>query len=288
MTGGRALPEPHPRRWPGKPTPTIVILFAALLVASGLAWWFTHPHKAATELVLYGNIDLRQVDLAFNDSERVEAVLVSEGDHVHRGQVLARLDTGRLAPRVAQAQGEADAQAQVAQKFRRGSRPEDIAQAQANVDAAQAEAAAAHDKLARLQALAQSSAGRALSRQDVDDARAAADSAAAKVEANRQALRLQQIGPRREDVAQAQAQLQSSRAALALLQRELVDAQLVAPTDAVVRSRLIEPLLILSAPSASLWSPWPIGPGGLAAERSASFSLPPPAQVSRRWRSSGR
>jgi len=41
--------------------------------------------------VLYGNVDIRQVQLAFNNSERISVVLVQKGDHVQRGQVLARL-----------------------------------------------------------------------------------------------------------------------------------------------------------------------------------------------------
>jgi HlyD family secretion protein len=230
-----------PRRgWPLKPRVLTVALLVALAVAGGLAWWLTHRPRPASELVLYGNVDLRQVDLAFNGAERVEAVLVSEGDRVHRGQLLARLDTGRLTPKVAQAAGEADAQAQVAEKLRNGNRPEDIAEARDNVAVALAEAVATHERFAKVQALAASSAGRALSRQEVDDAKGAADAAAARLAASQQAFRVERIGPRKEDVAQAQAQLQARRGGLALLRRELSDANLVAPTDAIVRSRLIE------------------------------------------------
>ena len=50
------------------------------VVALGL--WLVLQPKPATEITLFGNIDLRQVELAFNDSERVAAVLVSEGDRV--------------------------------------------------------------------------------------------------------------------------------------------------------------------------------------------------------------
>jgi HlyD family secretion protein len=224
-----------------KLAPLVAAVFVALAVAATLAWWLTYQHKPATEVVLYGNIDLRQVDLAFNDTERVETVLVSEGDHVRTGQVLARLDTGRLAPQVAKAAAEAQAQAQAVEKLRRGNRPEDIAQARYNVDVTLAEAAAAQAKYDRTAMLMQSSAGRAVSRQDLDDAKAAFQSAAAKLKASQQALRLERIGPRREDIGQADAQLEAARAALALLQRELADAELISPLDAVVRSRLIEP-----------------------------------------------
>ena len=234
---GKTKPSSGPRRR----APLLVALLVALAVAAGLAWWLTHQHKPATEVVLYGNVDLRQVDLAFNDTQRVATVLASEGDHVRRGQLLAKLDTSRLAPQVAQAAADAEAQGQVAEKLRRGNRPEDIAQARDNVEVARADAATARAKYDRTAELARSSAGRAVSHQDLDDAKAAADSAAARLAASQQALRLQLIGPRKEDVAQAQAQARASLAQLALLERELADADLVAPMDAVVRTRLVEP-----------------------------------------------
>jgi len=49
-----------------------------------------------TELVLYGNVDIREVRLAFNGSEHVGEILVEEGDQVKTGQLLARLHTERL------------------------------------------------------------------------------------------------------------------------------------------------------------------------------------------------
>lgn len=225
---------------------TLLALTVGLAVAIGLAWWLTQQRKAPSELTLFGNVDLRQVELPFNDTARVEAVLAVEGERVARGQVLARLDTGRLTPRLAQAAAQVAAQQQLVEKLRRGSRPEEIAQARAAVAQARADATNAGRKYDRLAALSQSSSGRALSRQDLDDAKTALEAADARVMATEQALRLQVIGPRREDVAQARAQLDGYRAQLALLQRELADAELVAPVNAVVRTRLVEPGEIVS------------------------------------------
>ena len=218
-------------------TPLIVAAVIVVAIAGGAAWWLTHPHKPATEIVLFGNVDLRQVELAFNASQRVDAVLVSEGDRVTRGEVLARIDTGRLAPQAAQAA----AQQQAVDKLHNGARPEEIGQAKANVAAALADANDARDKYDRLAALSQSSSGRALSRQDLDDAKSAAESTSDKLAVSQQALRLELVGPRREDIAQAEDELKGDRAQVALLQSELGDAVLVAPMDATVRSRLIEP-----------------------------------------------
>ena len=224
-----------------KRTPVIIAVVVALMLVGGFFWWRSLNHKPASEITLYGNLDLRQVELAFNGAERIDQVLASEGDHVHRGQILAVLDTGRLAPQAAQAEAQVAAQQQVVERLRHGSRPEEIAQTRANLAQVEADAVSAKARYERTRDLAQTSSGRALSRQDLDDAKAAADAAAAHADADRQALRLQVIGPRKEDIAQAEAQLASAQAQAALLRKQLADAQLIAPLDAVVRSRLAEP-----------------------------------------------
>ena len=120
-------------------------------------------------------------------------------------------------------------------------RPEEIAQARANVDAAAADEQNARAQFARLNALSDSSSGRAVSRQDMDSAKAALDTAEARLAVNQKALALELAGPRKEDVAQGEAQLRADQAQLALLQQQFKDADLLAPLDAVVRSRIVEP-----------------------------------------------
>jgi HlyD family secretion protein len=219
----------------------IIPLGLVVLAIAGISWWLTHRHITSDAIVLYGNVDLREVDLAFNDSQRVAGVLVHEGDYVHKGQVLARLDTSRLEPQLAQAEAQAAAQRAVVDRLHHGSRPQEIAQARANLTLAQADARQARDNYHRLQAVFNSSSGRAVSRQELDDAKAQADVADAKVAVSRKALQLALIGPRSEDIAQAEAMLDGEEAQVALLKQELADAELRAPLDAVVRSRIAEP-----------------------------------------------
>ena len=69
----------------------LIVLFILVIVAAGgLTWWFTQRAAESGELVLHGNVDLRQVQLSFNNSERIAAVLVQEGDRVRKGQLVAR------------------------------------------------------------------------------------------------------------------------------------------------------------------------------------------------------
>src|SRR5919198_2996629 len=297
----------------------IVVLLAVAGAAASVPWWLTHRHKIAQELTLYGNVDLRQVELAFNNSERIADVLVQEGDHVWPGQVLARLDTRRLEPQVAQAEAQAAAQRQIVERLRHGSRPEEIAQAEAqaaaqrqiverlrhgsrpeeiaqaeaqaaaqrqiverlrhgsrpeeiaqaraNLESAKADAANARRQYERLKPLLDRSVGGAVSQQEVDNAKAAWDVAEAKLVvtqkalalaiagprpeevaeaearlvATQKALALTIAGPRPEEVAEAEARLRAAEAQLAFLQQQLADAQLVAPVQGIVRTRLMEP-----------------------------------------------
>ena len=216
----------------------ILVILLVAAAATAAAYWYTRPTAQAQQLVLYGNVDLRQVDLAFNGNERIAAVLVQEGDVVHKGQTLARLDTSRLEPQFEAAKAQAAAQKAVVQRLRNGSRPEEIAQARANLASAKADAENAQVIYARAKGLFEKTSG---TRQDVDNAKAAMDVANAKVEVNQKALDLAIAGPRAEDIAQAEAQLRSSEAQLALVRQQLADAELKAPVDAIIRSRLMEP-----------------------------------------------
>jgi HlyD family secretion protein len=128
------------------------LLIGLLVVAAGAAgvwWWLTHHERALQELILYGNVDLRQVQLAFYNSERIAAVLAQEGDRVKKGQVVARLDTGRLEPQVAPAEAQVASQRHIVERLHHGSRPEEIAQTRANVASAKADAANARRQYER-------------------------------------------------------------------------------------------------------------------------------------------
>lgn len=73
---------------------------AILLVLAGSAYALFrifHPsgNRNPGELVLYGNIDLREVQLAFHDTGRVLALLHQEGDAVKTGDLMAIMDPVR-------------------------------------------------------------------------------------------------------------------------------------------------------------------------------------------------
>lgn len=218
-----------------------VVLALVILIASGsfYYWWRTEQQENShNELTLYGNVDIRQVELAFNGSERIAELFVVEGENVKRGQLVARLETDRLERVVARAQAQVKAQQEVLARLEAGSRPQEIRKARADVAAAEAEAANARRIYERRRPLAKKDA---VSTEQADNARTSAQAAEAKLKAAREVLDLAVVGPRKEDIAAAAATLEAHRAELAFERRRLADARLYAPTDGVIQNRILEP-----------------------------------------------
>jgi multidrug resistance efflux pump len=220
------------------------LLAAALLLAlAGLAgggwWWYQREHRSVGDmLVLHGNVDIRDVQLAFDASDRIAQVLVHEGDRVRAGQLLAVLDSRRLRHAVAQAEAQVAAQREVVARFVAGSRPEEIRQARANVEAARADAVNADQTYRRTMALV---AQHFVAQQQADNAKAALDAAQARLKAAEETLRLAVLGPRKEDTAAAKSTLAAYEAALEIANRDLAAASLYAPADGVIENRVLEP-----------------------------------------------
>ena len=217
----------------------IFIILLAALIAIGIGWWrYRQNHGAITELKLYGNIDIREVDLAINASERLAKVLFWEGDKVERGQLMAELELERFQAEVERLRAEVAAQQALVQKQKNGSRPQEIRQARDLLEEAKAEETIAWLTYKRLKKLLPR---KLVSKEDVDNAKAAAQAATARRKNAEEALSLAIEGPRKEDIAAAKARLVALRAQLALAQHDLEDAHLYAPADGVIRDRILEP-----------------------------------------------
>jgi HlyD family secretion protein len=220
----------------------IVLAIVGLLVLVGLGYWWTHRDSDRSDTIeLTGNVDVRQVSLAFEGSGRIRELLVSEGQRVTAGQVLGRLDV-----RTPELQAES-ARAQIASaeqnllRLHNGARPEELGQARARLAGAQAEVTLAEQELARLRSVSGETAGRGVAGRDIDQASAKLRQARSRVAELGEGLQLLVAGARSEDIAGAQAQVRASQAQLALIDHQIDEAELKAPVAGVVRSRLAEP-----------------------------------------------
>ena len=216
----------------------IPIIVAVVAVLAGIGWLRHNEAPPPNQLTLHGNVDIRQVELAFNASGRIAQIQVQEGDRVKAGQLLARLDTERLRLSRQQAEAQAAVQRQVAARYEAGSRPEEIRQARAQHDAARVAVA---DAEAYYQRQVDLVARHFISQQQADSARFARDKARDQLKAAEASLRLAELGPRKEDVAAAQAALAANEAAVAVIRRDLQEGELHAPSDGVIENRILEP-----------------------------------------------
>jgi len=219
----------------GRAIALLVLLAAG---AGGYLYWQAH-HREETkhELYLFGNVDVRQVELAFNSNERIAEVLVEEGDAIEKGQLISKLELERFEFAVDRAQAMLDSQRQVVARLEAGSRPEEIRKAQADVEAAKANS---RDLEQTLQRIIQLVPDKAATQQDLDNAQAATQSAKARTEALQASLDLAIAGPRKEDIAQAKAVLKRYEAELALAKHDLSDAHLYSPSTGIVQERILE------------------------------------------------
>lgn len=220
-------------------------LLILIIVFGGLGYggyrWYQQENTPTTQegmLTLYGNVDLRDIELAFMDVERVRKVYVEEGDSVIKGQILAELETDRLRKAISASKASVEAQEFVVTRLENGSRPEEIAKAIAEVQSANSELVVAERTFARKLSLLSRGA---TTQQDVDDARTVRDVAKARLEVAQKQKELVVAGPRWEDIKEAQARLAALQAELQRLEVQLEESRLRATRDSIVRSRNLEP-----------------------------------------------
>lgn len=218
----------------------ILLLILVLIIVGVMLWrnWEGEHGVKEDRLLLYGNIDLRLINLAFEASGRIASMEASEGAQVHAGDDLARLDDRRLALARDAAAAQVEAQRARLEQLEAGSRPEEIRKLQAELDAAHIEARNAARSAKRVRNL---ELDKLASPQQSDDARTQADAARAKVKALEAALALAQAGARKEEISAARADLAALNAELALAERNLQDSVLYAPSDGIIQSRILEP-----------------------------------------------
>jgi len=218
----------------------IFAIFPAFLIAAAVFWYHHRDENRseAAEIVLYGNVDIRQIQMSFHATGRIRKLAVQEGDYVKSGDLVAEIDPVRYEASTAQAAAELAVRKQTLGRLLAGSRPEEIQQARAQVEAAEAKWKDAKLVFERDKRLFQD---RTIAQQKLDNSEAAYNAAQAELDAARQTLALAVKGPREEDIAAANAQVQAGEATLKLAKRELADTRLYAPAAGVIQDRILEP-----------------------------------------------
>lgn len=171
-------------------------------------------------------------------SERLEAVMVSEGDTVEEGEIVAYMDDSDLQGQLIQAQGElAAAEANLAMLVA-GTRVQEIAQSEAALESAEASLSQSEEVLQRYELLYDKGA---ISAEETTGYRTARDTARADVNSAQQALNLLRAGSRLEEISQAEAQVLQASGALTTIETLIEDTAIRAPFSGVVTARYADP-----------------------------------------------
>ncbi len=216
--------------------PILIILFISIVAIGGFLF-FNNTEKT-DEITLYGNIDIRQVELSFHDPEHVAKILVEEGERVEKGQLLAEQDLERFHYQLEKAKAQTEAQQQVVLRLVTGSRPEEIRRLRDEVKSLEAEVRFDEKEYQRVKKLVKR---RLTSVESVDRAYARLIANQQKLAALKEQYRLAVIGPRKEDIAQAKALLKSFQSDLKLAEKALHDAHIYAPNPGIIQDRILEP-----------------------------------------------
>ena len=190
-----------------------------------------------THLELMGNIDVRQVNLAFKVDGRIESLNVDEGDAVKTNDVIATLDKRYFNDELRILKARRENQAANLVKLIHGSRPEEIEQARAQTDDREAALTKAKEDFHRAQSLVEKGG---VSRQEFDRYQSTLESAEAQLKVAKESQRLVEIGPRQEDIEMARAVLAEQDAMIVQSERRLGDADLIAPNDGTILTRARE------------------------------------------------
>jgi len=198
-----------------------------------------------------GYVEATEVRVSPEVGGRVVELKVNEGDRLDVGGLIARLSTTDTELSIRRAEADrAQASAQLA-LLEAGSRPEEIRQAQAQLDSAEADVRAATAELEsaeadlqRFEALLTANAG---SRKQRDDALTRREVAVARVASGRdraraaaEALARLRSGARKEELAAARARIGAVDAQIASLSKSVTDAVLTSPVAGLVTSKLVD------------------------------------------------
>ncbi len=220
---------------------TVVLL--ALAAAAIGPWFVQWPVLVDAEFVVMPH---QRADVRAQTGGRIAEILVTEGDHVRRGQPLAVLRNTALHARIAMLDAEREVAAHHLDQLRHGARPEELAVARGRLDLARSEAQRTTREAAVATALVAAELG---TQESADIATGRAATSADTATAARWSLSLLLAGTRREDLAVAEAELARLENQLAHLRTDDALLTLRSPIDGVVTTpHLADQLQAMLAP----------------------------------------
>ena len=220
------------------------IIALLLLLALGSGGYFVWRYYILTEqqensdyLTLYGNVEIRRVNLGFRVSGRISEILFEEGDTIQKGEIIARLDREPYEDALAVAATKVEGARENYTKLETGNRPQEIEQARATLNERIASLNVLESDCQRSEQLLES---RTISAQEFETVIARRDEANARKKLAEENLNLLIEGFRKEDIAIGKAQYSEAKANLKKAETTLADTVLLCPNDGILLTRIEE------------------------------------------------
>jgi len=211
----------------------VFFFFFIVIFAGGLVFYLFVKDKGDgdSSIKVSGNIEATEVDVGFKLSGRIVQLYVQEGDWVEKGKVIAMLDDEDLRQRVELARATLRASQARLEKLLAGSRPEEIREAEANLQQAQFDFENKKTQYERMKTLFD---GRVIPRETLDNAETKLKIAKAALEGTTEVFKKVKEGPRKEDIEDGRAQVEQARASLKLAETQLGYTVLQSPISGIV------------------------------------------------------
>jgi len=184
-------------------------------------------------LEVHGTLERDRLELVSESNERIVEALVHEGDRVPSGAVLLRQEAGTMQPRLEQARASVKESERRLDELVSGPRAREIDEARAAAAGAQSTWETDRREYERVRSLVER---KLLAESELDQARARRDASASARDQAQAKLKLLLEGTRSEQVQQAQAAVERSRAALAELETSAARYDVRAPRDGIIEA----------------------------------------------------
>ncbi len=206
----------------------------ALLAGLFVWWWWAVEERREMAIRGSGIIEVTEVDVAFEVPGTIAERYVDEGALLDRGEPIARLDEREYRLQVERWQAAKAAAEARYELLKRGPRGQEVDQALAALESAQAEFEVRQRDFSRVEELFRRGV---VSQAEWDRARGALTAAQSARDAARSRLEMLKEGFRTEEIEQGRAQVREAEKALAIAELNLARCQLFAPIAGRVLSK---------------------------------------------------
>lgn len=217
---------------------SILILTVLAVMVLIFMYLKTRSGDGSNSIHVSGNIEVTDAEVSFKIAGHVDKRFIDEGEFVRKGDVVALLDYSDLVNEVTMQRAVLEmARAELAE-LEAGSRPQEIAEAEAKRAAARADTIHLESDFSRAEELFKK---KAISEEEYTHSKGGYEVAVARLQELEERLELIREGPRKERIEQSRARVKQAKIALKTARTRLGYARLTSPLSGIVLSRSVEP-----------------------------------------------